>query len=737
MDTKAVKELYRQVSGNLHNRRFIDAIENLRKLVSVSGKEYYNERLDEAKLTYDNILRHSFGEYKDPQRTSIYLYLKRSLLEMADELNESSLTQLSAGNIYILKRELERTKKTEHLDAMTFLDALTLNQELSDILRDVSLEEGTIQPDESLTRIFNIIWLTDKYTDHENILIQKVCDSDNLGWYYKSLVVSALTLSLLRYFDAAKFGLLFRFIETREQYVWQRALVGVFINFIKYNDRFYLYPSLEEKTLELASNLDMEKNLEAVLIQFTKTKETESVSKQWQEEILPSMMKLRPRIEEKLDLENIFRDEFGEERNPDWETFFQDDPGLLDKLQKFTEMQMEGMDVFMSAFSQLKNYPFFQKISNWFIPFYTSNPTLKPFLRSEGSQIDMTPLVEKLETTFYMCNSDKYSFCINLSLIPDQQKTMMLNMAQAEMDSVSEIEQADSLINGFATSRNIFTQYFQDLYRFFKLHPWKNEFDDIFLFKPDLFTNEFIRNSIINPGTKRNIAEFYFDKQFYPYALPIFLELLKRNKSNVELFEKIAFCYEKTGDFQNALDFYKKAEIIDTERLWIINKIAFCSKFLNRWNEALTNYRLAEKLTPDDLKVLANIGQCLIHLEQYDEALSYYFKVEVLAPENQKIRRPLAWCSFVLGKFDVAYDYFTRLLEGESGNSFDLLNLGHVLWCMKKEVDAIAAYKRSLAGFKDYRKFETAYLEDKKHLIAHQIDEFEIDLMMEYLKSLG
>jgi len=735
MDAKAVKELYQQVSGNLHNRRFIDAIENLRKLASASGKEFYSQQLDEAGLTYENILKHSFGEYKDPQRVSIYLYLKRSLLEMADELQETALTQLLAGNIYAIKKDIDRSKKSEHHEAMTFLDALTLDQQLSDILKNVSVESSAVHADESLTRIFNIIWLTDKYTDHESQLINRVCDAESLAWYYKSLVVSALTLSLLRYFDASKFMLLFRFIETREQYVWQRALVGIFINFIKYNDRFYLYPALEEKTLELAASPDMEKNIEAILIQFTKTRETESVSRQWQDEILPAMLKLRPRIEEKLDLENIFRDEFGEERNPDWETFFQDDPGLLDKLQKFTEMQMEGMDVFMSAFSQLKNYPFFRKLSNWFIPFYTANPTIKPFLMAEGSQVDMTPLVEKLDTTFFMCNSDKYSFCINLSLIPDQQKTMMLNMAQAEMDSFSEIEKADNLINDFARSRNIITQYFQDLYRFFKLHPWKAEFHDVFLQKPDLFNNEFIKNIIINPGTKRNIAEFYFNKQFYPYALPIFLELLKRNRENVELFEKIAFCYEKTGDFQNAIDFYKKAEIIDTERLWIINKIAFCSKFLNRWNEALFYYRLAEKLNPADLKVQANIGQCLIHLEQYEEALGYYFKVEVLAPENQRIRRPLAWCSFVLGKFDVAGDYYTRLLESDPGNSYDLLNLGHVLWCLKKETDAIAAYKRSIAGFKDFRKFETTFIEDKKHLMGHHIDEFDIDLMMEFLKS--
>jgi tetratricopeptide (TPR) repeat protein len=688
MDSTSVKNLYREISKNLHNRRVLDAFDNLRTMIAASGKEFYYDQLDQQALTYDNILKHSFGEIKDPQRTGIYLYLKRNLLEMADELQETILTENAVGNIYQLKKTLERNIKTERTEILSYLEGLAFDKELADILEGVNISGETINisKEDALVKIFNIIWLSDKYTESEIELLNAVCDSNQLPWHDKSLIVSALTLSLLRYFDVNKFLLLFRFISVHEQPAWQRALLGLFLCFLKYNDRFYLYPILEEKTRELSLDDEAQRNLEAILIQYTKTRETESVSKKWKDDILPAMMKLRPKIEEKLDLENIFKDEFGEEKNPDWETVFEDAPDLLNKLQEFTEMQMEGMDVFMSAFSQLKNFPFFYKISNWFIPFYSGNKAIQPYFKSAQSNVDLSPLVQKLEKTFFMCNSDKYSFCINLSMIPDQQKTMMLNMVNAEMDSVSEIEKSDGLINDFATTRSIYTQYFQDLYRFYKLHPWKNEFEDIFIQEPDIFQNEFIRNIITETKTIRNIAEFYFDKQFFPYALNIFLSLLKRDKSDVELFEKIAFCYEKTGDFQNALDFYKKAELIETQRLWIIKKIAFCSKFLNRWDEALAYYRLAEEKNPDDMKIQANIGQCLIHLEQYEEALQYYFKVEVLAPENHKIRRPLAWCSFVTGKFDTAYDYLNRLLQKDPANRFDLLNIGHTLWCMKKKM---------------------------------------------------
>ncbi len=736
MDAIAVKKTYTQIAVNLHDRKILDAIDKIRLLISESGKEYFADMLEQQSVTYENILKHSFSAAKDPEREKVYFFLIRNLLEMADELQESILTEKDPGNIFSLKRQLERSRRIERKEALAYLESLTYDIELADILKGVNIggDDAMTSREDALVKVFNIIWLSDKYSESEMELLNAASDSEKLPWHDKSLIVSALTLSLLRYFDTNKFNLLFRYVKAHEEFVWQRAMIGLFLGFLKYNDRFYLYPILKEQTLELRNFHNIEKNIEALLVQFTKTRETESVSKKWKEEILPRMMKLRPKIEEKLDLENIFKDEFGEDKNPDWETVFEDAPDFLDKLQEFTEMQMEGMDVFMSAFSQLKNFPFFQKISNWFVPFYHENQSIKPYLKGSDDGVDLTPLVQKLEQTHFMCNSDKYSFCINLGMIPEQQKNMMMNMASAEMDSVSEVEKGDELINEFAKIKSIYTQYFQDLYRFYKLHPWKNEFEDVFLMEPNVFENPFLENLLADPKTIRNIAEFYFDKKFYPYALKIFISLLERDRSNIELFEKIAFCYENIGDFENALDYYKRADIIESGRLWIIKKLALSSKFMNRWEDALSYYREAEKQSPDDLKIQANIGQCLIHLEEYEEALQYYFKVEVLAPENQKIRRPLAWCSFLIGKFDTARDYFERLLQNDPGNSYDLMNLGHVYWCMKQDDKALEYYTRSFKEAGNTKDFENSFHEDRKHLIRNGISAFDIDLMLEYIK---
>ncbi len=736
MQKSQINKLHGKAAQNLHNRKVLDAIATIRKLISATGEEYLNDQVDKYYDTYKNILHHSFLEVKDPERDNIYNHLVRSLLELSDELREKLLTSFSAGNVYALKSHFEKTRSPERLEALNILETLTYDSRLASILEEAQVEgsQQTKSREEGLAKVFNIIWLTDKYSEEEINLLNNICDSENLPWHDKSLVVSALTLSLLRYFDVNKFTILFRFVEKQEETVWQRAMVGLFMTFYKYDDRFYLYPSLREQTENLRNFPNIQQNIEAILIQFTKSRETEKVTRKWQEEIMPEIMKMRPKIEEKLDLDNIFKDPMGDAENPDWETVFEDQPDLLNKLQEFTEMQMEGMDVFMSAFSQLKGFPFFQQISNWFLPFYTENEVLQPLIKEPEKDIDLTPLVEKLEKTYFMCNSDKYSFCLNLNLIPDQQKTMMMNMLNEEMKNISEIEKGEDVINDFARTKSIYTQYFQDLYRFFKLHPWRKEFDDVFSFSLPLNETKFVKLLVRDEKTIRNIGEFYFNKKFYEDALNVFLGLLDEDSSNIELFEKIAFCYQNLGKFEEALNYYKKADLIETNRNWIILKMALCCKYLNRWEEALIHYRDAEKNDPENLNIQANIGQCLIHLERYEEALEYYFKVEVLAPENIKIRRPLAWCSFLLGKHDTAKDYFERLLANDPSHKYDLMNLAHVYWSMKKPQKAIELYKKSLKNWGKLRDFENSFNEDRKHLEQAGIDPFEMDLMLDYLK---
>jgi len=736
MKISEIKQKHEKACSYIVNQKLGFAFDLFYEMAKEADSDYYRIQLDKNKNTYQDILKHAFNNVDDPQKNDIYKHLQKSILETGDILKEHLLIYKGQSAIYKTKDKLKQQIQSGEINLLELLESLTVDEQLEDILEDTNIqknESGQYDRNEVLSILFRAIWFTDKFYDTEKKLVGNIINSEKLMWYDKSLFVSALTLSVLHCFNEEKINLLIDFIMKKEEQVWQRAFVGLILAVFVYNKRISLYPDLIERLESFSGNEEIEKNIEAVVIQLIKAKETEEITRKWEEEILPEIMKMRPEIEKKLDLENIVSDKFLEDKNPEWERVFEDSPDLLDKLQQFSQMQVEGSDVFMSAFARLKHFPFFNRISNWFIPFYKENKDLEGVV-NQNSEVDIAPLVEKLESSYYMCNSDKYSFCLNLQLIPDEQKNTMMHLFNEEMKQMKEIGEDEEILNSFARTKSIYTQYIQDIYRFFKLHPLKNEIDDVFSYKLDIYNTHFYNKVVTNEKIKRNIAEFYFERNHFDEAIEVFRNLKEAEMNNAEVLEKIGYAYQRKGDYENALDYYLKAELFDTNKAWINKKIALCYRYLNNPEKALEYYQEAEKFEPENLYIQAYIGHSLFQLKKYEEALKYYFKLEYLAPENEKIRRPIAWCSFILGKYETAENYLNKLIEKEE-NYYDYVTLGHVYWIRGQLREAENKYIKAVhAENGGFEKFAKSFLDDKSTLTEKGIDPFDITLMIDKVK---
>jgi tetratricopeptide (TPR) repeat protein len=317
--------------------------------------------------------------------------------------------------------------------------------------------------------------------------------------------------------------------------------------------------------------------------------------------------------------------------------------------------------------------------------------------------------------------------------MPDMQKSMMMELFNMELKAMNEMEESDEMLDDSLKDKSIYTQYLQDLYRFFKLHPMKKEFEDVFAIDFDFMHSNMFNVLIRDRSILRNIAEFYFEKDHYQKAIRIF-EQLCVSQENSEIYEKTGFSYQKLGNYGKALENYHKAELFDREKPWLIKKIAFCSRKSGDTGKALEYYRTAERLEPDNLLIQSNLGHTMMDQEDFEGALKYYFKVEYHQPDNHKVQRPIAWCSFMLGKFDQAEKYFGKVIEKE-GNRNDYLNLAHVLWCRGNRKEAIENYRLGIEkSGRDFKWFDSAMEEDSRHLMKHGIKEFDIPLMIDYMR---
>ena len=517
-----VKELnkkYHEVCTSVVEKRLKNALDILKVLVDETHLGDFSDRLYQMENTYENLLKYTLEGVDDPGRKKVYDHLQLSILKLADQAKEEILSDSSGWHTYSLKKELIKEQTLTGKIIVEKLEDLSFKHQLDDVLKEAEVLKSPRQSFESqkhteiISRVFTHVWLSNHFREAEKSLISAIQDSDKFYWYERSLVVSSITLSMLRYFDVQKFLSLFGFFKLGEKEVWQRALIGLIIGFYKYNSRIAHYPQLRKIIKDLGDTESIEKDLEQILIQLIRSGETERISRKIRDEIVPEMTKLVPKLKDKLELDKLIPDNFLEDKNPDWSKIFEESEGLYAKVEEFSKMQLEGADVFMSAFSQLKQFSFFSEMSNWFLPFHPDNPVIDEAFEFTDPEFNKKLFLDGMDRTGYMCNSDKYSFCLNVKLMPEAQRAMLLKLFQAELNSMDELKKEEEILDATKNSRTIYSQYIHDLYRFHKLFRFKNEFYDVFESGMDFYNSTFFNDLVNDDSVLRNIAEYNFQHE--------------------------------------------------------------------------------------------------------------------------------------------------------------------------------------------------------------------------------
>ncbi|MCX6282185.1 MAG: tetratricopeptide repeat protein [Bacteroidetes bacterium] len=730
-----IEQRYHRVTEAVFEHRFKSALDEFGHWIRFSSRQEFFYQLETLGDNYRTLLRYAFEGYKDPQQEIILKSLSVSLLSLADELQNSMRAPLLPLH-YNEKKLLFQEFGEDPEKITTSIEEIFLHRavnKLIDTAGNTGEETYKAIPPEMLDKLFKLIWLTEKIDENHLSLARSINRSGSIEWHEKSIVVSGLTLSLLNYFDLQKFILLIEFAEAGEKQVSQRAIVGLVLGLIKYDRRIANHPELNEKLHSLASDPEIMKNLEVIFLQFLMARETEKITREFEEEVLPDMKKMMPKIEDKLQLGDQTEESDMEGKNPGWKGMVDEVPGLFEKIERFSKMQMEGGDVFMSTFQMLKRFDFFNRICNWFIPFYRNNPE-SGILFPENDDLNRR-LYDSLEHAFYICNSDKYSFVLNFQAIPAQQRNLIVTNFEAELAQMKDMASEEQMLDQSLGENAIIIQYIQDLYRFFKIHPNRGEFEDIFRRKISFDGLYFYRTFFEQETFTLKLAEFYFEKGHYYEAIDLYEYLSGKGNPSGEFYEKIGFSYQKLGRYRKAIEFYKKAELFDTDRLWILKKLGWCYIRLKDFQSALEYFKEALELQPSEQSLQTQLAQCFLNLKDYEKASQIYAQLLFYAPGNLKYLRPSAYCDFVTGKLPQAEAGYNELLsQKEKVSAYDYMNAGHVYLCRGNRKRALELYVKSLDSRElTENAFMDAFDEDVPYLQKYGILQTEIPLIKDYL----
>ena len=735
--TKVILQ-HKQLCKLVSEKKIKQSLDILNDMISISSFGDLRDEYDNIVLTYRNMLSYTIEGINDPERTKIYIKLIQSILVLADRLRQDILSRYSGWHTYWIMQQIQKEQKLTGKTLVETVDDLMFKSELDEWLK-VSNEiipdpesEISVKHKQLIRNIFNHLWLTDYYGDAESSLIKIIMSSGKFRWFESSIFVSAITLSSLRTFQSEKILYLTGFYEDGKEHIMERALSGLILNLHYYNSRILFYPEITSRITSMSKGARFKEHCRIIVLQTIRSRETENLSKKLHDEILPKVAKLKPRIEEKLDLDNILPTDKYEEKNPDWAAMFSDSEEIFKTMEELTKLQMEGADVYMSAFANLKHFDFFKDFQNWFVPFYPDHEIVNEIFHDEILGPGTNELSEALYKTPFICNSDKYSLLLNLKYLPSAQKTMMLKIFRMELDGLRQMEGDEETTDPYRSFRTNVTQYLQDIYRFFKLSPYRKEFEDLFSGKLDIYNSEFFKMTCNACDAEAGLADYFFSKNYYSDALGLFLRQVKVRPADLQLYEKIGFCFQQEEDYVEALRYYRHAELIE-RKVWTLKKIGLCLRRLDKKEEALDYYLQAGEMDPENMHTAIMTGHSYLDLRDYEKALKYYFRVEYNDPGNLKILRPIAFCYFALGRFGESEKYYERL-SSDKLNAHDYINKGHLALCRGRKKEAIDLYRLGLnSGEISKEEFMTIFEEDQTLLLSLGVNQEDLPILLDYL----
>lgn len=523
-----------------------------------------------------------------------------------------------------------------------------------------------------MNSLFNFIvtsrmWSEGVGSGFTDLLLSPTVDSND-----QQLIVAAIMLALMSQFDMVKFRLLTDvYRQSQDEHVRQRALVGWVFSL----DRHLLNVYPEQKAIidEMLQSDEVCQELTELQMQLILTLNAEKDNDIISREIMPDLIKnnsfqiTRNGIEETEEdsLEEILHPDIAEQRMEKLEA----------SMQRIIDMQKQGVDVYFAGFAQMKRYPFFYDISNWFVPFFMQHPDVAQFVE----RMECLRFVELILTKGPFCNSDKYSFLIAandvLSRFPASMREVMMNNEA----SLGEMEIGEN-----QTAAYLRRIYLMDIYRFFRLFPNRNAMnnpfegnhsdDDILnVFESELFMQtplDGYKASIV-----RMMKKHHFDKMARG-VLSTFPESMRD-----------AQYYIWTGSYEKALE-------IEPDNVRALAGAA-------RWQFSRGNYAQADDyydrlllLQPDKVSYKLNKAVCLVKMEDNEEALKLLYQLDYEHAEDANIQRVFAWALTCDGKLEQAEKVFVQLLAEHHATGEDYLNYGYCLWLMNRIDDAAANFRK-------------------------------------------
>lgn len=705
------------IRTHLLRRDLGEAIVAMDNFLAIYPHQVNADRLFAIKSDYQLMADYWRRGYKDPQLPHLYgTLLKRMYVLYANIANAYNIrhTPLLTSLYY-----------RGHMSARDW-SPQNIREELESFVSEVAMLEleppHTAEPKrkelytrhfQSMAEMFYYILTSDTWTDGFSSAMEEMLLSPTIDTNDQQLFVTGIMLATIHCFDIAKFRLLVHLYQrSTDEPVRQRALVGwAFALNAEIGQSIYAEEKeLVDKLLEDEACCQELVELQKQLIFCLDAERDHAIL---QNEIMPDLMKQPGGLRiTRNGIEEAPEDELNDILHPD------EAEANLERIeagyQKIINMQKQGSDIYFGGFAQMKRFPFFNEMVNWFFYFDYNHPDLSAISeRAKNSRF-----LHSVLRSSPFCNSDKYSFTLAFEQVVDKIPQNIMEI----------VERGEVALNDFAAEETVKPAFLrriflQDLYRFFRLFKERDAFRNIF----DAENKDYL---ILSKSTFRQThVEVYFNE--------VTAFLLKKGRRS-----EAAAMLDNYGEHRRDFHYYMMSAYLgrepktnyahalalqpDSERALAGYARALFNE--GAYQEALENYDKLLVLQPDKKSYLLNKAVCLTNLKRYDEAERLLFRLNYEEEDDANVNRVLAWTLTSNGKYEQAEKLYNQLLSVKKPSADDLLNYGFCLWFSGHIDDAADCFHRYLLESGEPKE---SIIENELDLIREKgITEPEIQMML-------
>jgi tetratricopeptide repeat protein len=709
------------------DKRLDVAIELLEQLYVQRPTLIGHSELEAVKNDYQLMVDYMERGFTDDKRASLYLSLLQRLYRVAADLEIS--WRCKNVIVYVDAFRISDHLNTSHDFIRSVLESFVSDVAMLSLLPEAERTEKAKDLYDRhqvfVNRLFNTLWTSCQWSDDDCAFYTGLMLSPMVDVVDQQLLVSAVTLGAMNQFDINKFKALTTvYQQSTDERVRQRALVGWVLSVFEGMD---IFPEQDKIIRKLCENKDTIRELYALQIQFFYSQDTEKDNEKLQRDIMPYLVdgsnitigRLGIVEKEEDSLENILNQDAEDKRMEQME----------EKVRKMMEMQKQGSDIYFGGFRQMKRFPFFNDLANWFTPFYIDHPAL----RTTIERIGQPNILQTITNQGNFCESDKYSLAFAMESIINQIP-----------GNIKEMMGSEGVFDPMGTTLDksnptyICRAYIQDLYRFFRLYRSSNELINPFIdnhkssFVADTFF--FVYKSFIGTG----LDEYKMRLALYLY----------KHKNMDKLVELMSTFHVEDANYNILMGYinlyFGKPDVAyqifnmvlqeDTENQWALKGMARAAMDCEDYDTAEHTYSQLLRLEPDNINYAVKRCVTLLKTERYAEAREELFRLDYQYPDNMNVKRVFAWTMLLDKSLDKASQLYDRILA-DAPMAEDYLNSGYCWWAqgnIGQAKNSFQAWITMTKGNKDRLLEEIR--NDQKVLDLYGITEIDCLLMVNLIK---